>query len=533
MPNSIILNSSTVFSKFGEYIIDTYFSEAQKGEEIYPIIDEYYIQQFCSLHKIKKTELVRLLNNTYIHRVNQRSNINDIVGFIGIQLYAASKMENKGSYSSTNFRDRICERSILNIELTEWQQWATENQDAIWSRYYEWCQRNDFIISNICRPRKGKDRYVQYPKVHSELVLNREDLKRIAYIFVQNHLMPDEDISETDFWKTIQKYKISYSSYCSNRASKILYENSEIAYKQIYQFYLLWDGEYIDGNKTKKSKNSLYELHLLHSKDEWSIDITNAENGRLIENVHLDDNKILLKIRKYYTFKYSNVILFSKNGTYDDYWDEQRFVEEDGLALYFDASSNFTSYHQSDIIRRFDRAVLVKLSNKKSIYQDFFATERPYSLVGGIKIGTNTYLSGCPPLLELRKDINVWLDGKAIACKIGMNHFQLSEGHHQIKVRGYKKIDLVLKPAKPDISFWKEIHKWDIKKNGPSTWSPSNCDNGVIGLDFSEYTTQIAEEKQQGNPLTEWCKVSLFRLRQNNIECNNIAVKLKRKNNHG
>lgn len=533
MPNLIILNSSTVFSKFGEYIIDTYFSEAQKGEEIFPIIDEYYIQQFCSLHKINKAELIRFLNNTYIHRVNYRSNINEIIGFIGIQLYAASKMENKGAYSSTNFRDRICERSILNIELTEWQQWATENQDAIWSRYYEWCKRNDFIISNICRPRKGKDRYVQYPKVHSELVLNREDLKRIAYIFVQNHLMPDEDISETDFWKTIQKYKISYSSYCSSRASKIIHENSEIAYKQIYQFYLLWDGEYIDGNKTKKSKSCLYELHLLHTNDEWSIDITNSENGRLIENVRLDDNKILFKIRKYYTFKYSNIILFSKNGTYDDYWDEQRFVEEDGLALYFNASSNFTRYHQSDVIRRFDKAVLVKLSNKKSIYQDFFATERPYSLVGGIKIGTNTYLSGCPPLLELRKDIHVWLDGKAFACKIGMNIFHLSEGHHQIKVRGYKKIDLVLKPAKPDISFWKEIHKWDIKKNGPPTWSLSNCANGIIGLDFSEYTTQIAEGNQQGDPLTEWCKISLFRLRQNNIECNNIAVKLKRKKSHG
>lgn len=81
------------------------------------------------------------------------------------------------------------------------------------------------LLANKCTPIQGqrRDRYVQYPKVHSKLVLNREDLKKIATFFVEKKLYPNEDISEQDFWNIVGRYH--FNSYYSNRSQRILEEN--------------------------------------------------------------------------------------------------------------------------------------------------------------------------------------------------------------------------------------------------------------------------------------------------------------------
>lgn len=101
-------------------------------------------------------------------------------------------MENSSGYTASNFRDRICSPDILNIDLNEWQQWAVSYQDKIWKKYYDWCSTNGFVIANKCTPIQGqrRDRYVQYPKVHSKLVLNREDLKKLLHFLLRRNCIP-------------------------------------------------------------------------------------------------------------------------------------------------------------------------------------------------------------------------------------------------------------------------------------------------------------------------------------------------------
>lgn len=281
----ILLGSRNILIFLGRFIQKYIFTNEQKGEEVFPLIDDYFIQLFCDHNSITINDFIHAIQRVRINNISAYSSIEEILGFIGIQLYAASKMESANGYSAANYRDRICSMELLNIDLVEWQTWVKDNQDAIWRRYYNWCESSGFIIVNKCTPKLGKDRYVQYPKVHANLILNREDLKSIANLFVEERLNPHEDIQEKDFWKII-KYN-HFHSYYSLRAQNILRENRDIANKQIYQYYLIWDGRFIEYCRTKKLKEYNNELYLHFSGREIKLEIIENNSRHLKYQVSL------------------------------------------------------------------------------------------------------------------------------------------------------------------------------------------------------------------------------------------------------
>lgn len=64
-----------------------------------------------------------------------------------------------------------------------------------------------------------------------------------------------------------------FNSYYSNRSQRILEENRELANKQIYQYYLFWDGEYTDNFHTKKITKGKKTVISSELANTWSIDI--------------------------------------------------------------------------------------------------------------------------------------------------------------------------------------------------------------------------------------------------------------------
>lgn len=512
------------YSTLGRYVIDTFFADDKKGDVVFPIIDEYFMAQFCKVNDCSIRDFFGYVQRSYrFINMSANSRIEEILGLIAIQLYAASKMETSDGFSSSNFRDRICDEDVLNLDLNEWQQWATENQDDVWGKYYQWCNRNSFIIANICQPRKGKDRYVQYPKVHASLILNRQDLKSIAYNFVEKGLSPNEDLTENEFWSLIGKQH--EKSYYSNRASRIIYTDRDMANEQIYQYFLLWKGEYLTpayyGSGTEaKTKKAKYSINLYHGdNDEWFVDIIDIENRNLIKEVQLTSSQSLEFLKPYYTLKRNNVIVFQKDPDYDNLWNEIRYVEDyDSEALLLEYIEEYGArYSGRHIIASIGRFRIVRITPES--YGKFYGEKRPYSILGGLKVNPGTYIVGAPPLLITKKAITFWIDGERFDThdEEETHILNLDKGGHQIKVRGYKAKEIRMADFDAEISSWKDNPRWSLVRHRPYCWQITDAGN-VTGMDFSHCINDTTTEP----PLKKWCKDILYNTSEKSFNLSNL-----------
>lgn len=512
------------YSTLGRYTIDTFFADDKRGDVVFPIIDEYFMARFCKVNGCSISDFFGSIQRSYrIYYISASSRIEEILGLIAIQLYAASKMETSDGFSSSNFRDRICAEDVLNLNLKEWQQWAVGNQDGIWRKYYQWCDKKSFVIVNKCEPRDGKDRYVQYPKVHASLILNRQDLKSIAYNFVEKGLSPNEDLTEKEFWSLIGKQHEKY--YYSNRATRIINSDRDMANEQIYQYFLLWKGEYLTpfcyGSGTKeKTKKAQYSINLYHGdNDEWFIDIMGIENGNLIKEVQLTANQSLEFLKPYYTLKQTNVIVFQKDPDYDSLWNETRYVEDyDSEALLLEYIGEYGArYSGRHVIASIGRFRIVRINPES--YGKFYGEKRPYSIVGGLKVNPGTYIVGAPPLLITKKAMIFWIDGKRFDTldEEETHILHLDIGVHQIKVRGYKAKEICMVDINAEINPWKDNPRWSLTRHRPCCWQITDAGD-VIGMDFSHCVNDTPVE----SPLKKWCADILYNTSESNLNLLNL-----------
>ena len=501
-------NKIQVYSNLGRFLKEYYFGKEKAGCEVFPTVDISLIKQFCKKEGINYDIFIQLIQRKSLWEIHWEISELEMLGFIGIQLFAASKMENSDGLSSGNYRDRICSKEILNIDVNDWQTWARTCQDNLWSKYYSWCSIHGFILENKCTRFEGKDRYVQYPKSHSSLTLNREDLKRIANLFVQKRISPTEDLSDKEFWRIIGRYH--YENYYSNRAKRILDENRDLANKQIFQYYLMWDGEYVDPLSNKiRTQETKYQLFLYLNKNNWSVDVYNTESCSIEKNIQLE-KLYELDLRRFHTQKHTDYILFRVCQEYDNYWEECRYLTDksnEGLAL-FDRRNFYNQYRSKDVVSVFKNYTLVKINYNS--YPRFYSEDRPYSLTGGIKILPNTYILGAPPLLTFFQETPFWIDGIKQKNQRGIIILHLSEGKHVISIQGYKPIILQIKSVSPTVHSWGDNRKWLIKRSSRISLWNSDSDNGdVIGLDFEHLSNNNKIEDK--SVLTRWCRNLVFK----------------------
>lgn|SRR5574344_2065121 len=102
-----------IFRALGEYINEFFFGLDQKGNEVFPLIDRYFIKSFCEHNKLSDSDFIRFVQRKNIWDISGSSQKMEVLGFIGFQLYAASEMENSSIYSSSNFSGRICDAQML------------------------------------------------------------------------------------------------------------------------------------------------------------------------------------------------------------------------------------------------------------------------------------------------------------------------------------------------------------------------------------------------------------------------------------
>ena len=56
MDSELVLHPSRIYSLLGIYIQKSFFSNDKRGDEVFPLIDTYFIESFCTHHGITITD---------------------------------------------------------------------------------------------------------------------------------------------------------------------------------------------------------------------------------------------------------------------------------------------------------------------------------------------------------------------------------------------------------------------------------------------------------------------------------------------
>ena len=345
--------TESIFIKFCKYVDESIFPKENRGESIAFIVDQAFIDDFCKKHAVSENALLKDVRIN-LNRTSKENHLH-IKGVLAIQLYAATKREDSGEISASNYRERLCQ--ILNWDIyQDLKPWMETNQDNFWTAFYSWCKKNDFQTVEY-RPSPGPWRYVQYPVQQAARVFTQKDLKTIAYYFVKQNLQPGEDISKHDFWNILRKRSLPNYVYTSHHGRRLV-ENQDYlpdAYKQVYNFYLRWDGKYLDIESNRYSKVSR-EQYFLYLSEEGHIDVRDKDM-KLKTQIEWDCFS-KSSIETFYSFKRDKIILFRKNEDYEGYWEETRYLErqdidgkaifEDGIAVVITDNDAFYRYSTED-----------------------------------------------------------------------------------------------------------------------------------------------------------------------------------------
>lgn len=478
-----------LFNKFCNYVDNIFFSEENIGSYIAFVVDQSFINEFCSYNHISEKELMSSVKRN----INKRD-ILSIKGIIAIQLYAASKRVSIDDITSKNYRYQLSQ--ILDWDMNDLQTWMSNNQEELWEKLYRWCDEYYYKITK-CDRKEGAWRYAQYPVKHAQCVFTEEDLRYIAAYFVEKNLQKDEDIQENEFWKIIHPNKIKL--YVETNHGKEVIENSlsDDDYKsQVFNYFLRWDGVYKIKNKQEREKTIRIEKEHVNNLLYLDNDFTRMD----IRNKYLSLVKTFFlgeigakEFLEYYQFKRPNVILFKKDDVYDDMWIETRYLEkgEDGIIVYLKTTPSNTEldrrrYQNLRYIKENAKVIVYKIDGTSGMCGEYYENKRPYRLDGGLKIGRNIYIKNAGPSLILEEETKVWLNGNILDIeKLKHNFIDLSVGIHCIKIQNYKKIYIEIVDHSLSIQHWDvEYNRWKFDK-GQNIWESGRYDDGVIGLDFS------------------------------------------------
>lgn len=524
---------SDVFRTFCYYVDEHIFSKENLGSYVALVVDQSFIDNFCKENHTTESALMHDVRKTLCCCYRDHLTIK---GIVAIQLFAATKRANTDGLTVNNYRDRLSQ--VLNWDIDDLQKWMIAYQEDIWLSLYRWCDNNYYQITK-CKPRTGKGRYVQFP-VHQALrVFTDEDFLYIAKIFVDNNLYPGEDITQTEFWKIINKR--SLSNYYVTRHSKDVVSNSvypEDYLLQIYNFYLRWNGKYKFREEVVHTNPAFNDVYGYLTEDLTTVELRD-ENLKLQRKFSLDAMKYS-DIYLYFPFKWKGLLLFQRDDVYENRWREVRYIatecdyteesEKYGLALCFKNEIPFSLEYKMkgcEILFENKNIIIYKILRKSST-KDFFTEKRIYELYGGLKIGKNAYLQGALPILRLHKPSIVWIDGKmveegSISGDYSLNN--LTIGSHYIKFPNIKRIMIDVVETSVSIQDWQDTYnKWNIKKK-PAMWQNQNLDQGIVGLDFSflsDLDTAIDESVTK-----RWAKAFVFG--QFHDKENNIAINLMKK----
>jgi len=472
-----------IFQNFCKYVDERIFSDENVGTYVAFVVDQAFIDEYCKIYSIKESLLMTAVRNSLY---KSRRDSLYVKGILAIQLFAASKRANDGLITEKNYYDRLLQ--VLDWDINELRYWMKTYQEEAWEILYKWCDRHYFQITK-CEKRIGPHRYVQYPINQALRVFTEEDLKYVALCFVEKKLSPAEDIQLKDFRRLVNVDDIRHN--VKTHHGRLVVEKSITEhdyYNQVFNYFLRWNGEYKEkyGKTINVVKEGIEQLFLYMPDDFKHLELRTA-------SLSLKKKIVLASITyedfvKSYTFKRNGVILFKRDDVYDNYWQETRYLEgeEEGILVSFIGYDNRYYYKLNNYpIYKTKYIRIYKICSDCNI-ADFYTSKRFYELYGGLKVGRHTYLYRAAPILKLEYLTKFWIDGNVYESNennICLN--SLSEGHHYIKIKDYKKIEINIVNHEYMASVWMNNYtRWQIDKS-KNLWDNCMSEHGSVGLDFS------------------------------------------------
>lgn len=181
-------------------------------------------------------------------------------GLIGLQCYAAHRMESDNHYTAADYKSRLSE--VLGVAKEQLQtlfaaadRFEQPVQERIWEAMRVFVDEEFGQQLDLPKPTTYAHRYTQFPK--SQSLLNTEDLRHFTLFFYQT-FEENEEVAYTYFkerlTQTINITKTRHSVRVMEDPDK-----TERCYRQIYQFFNTWDGEVFDPEQQKviRKANSL------------------------------------------------------------------------------------------------------------------------------------------------------------------------------------------------------------------------------------------------------------------------------------
>lgn len=454
-----------LYSRFCNFIDTRIFSEDNAGTSVSFVVDKALITEFCKKNNVTENTL---MNSVRVNLYSYSKGIKHIKGILAIQLYAASKRANSGGITVKNYRDRLSQ--VLDWDINDLQRWMEEHQEYYWESFYSWCDAHYFFVAK-CKRKTGPGRYVQYPVMQSLCVFTEEDMKYIACAFVDSNLYPDEDISYKDFWRNISRYCITKYFHTSHSRGVIENSRTEDDYlRQIFNYYLRWNGEYKIGYNSQVNKQEGVDKDKFLYMDA-DLSLLQIRNSRLSLLKKFEIAKLnITDIAHVFNFKHKGLILFKKDDIYDGYWQETRYIEtgEEGIAIVFNGYCKHGITTKPDLLIKKYANVSIYTIKESCTTHDLYTEKRFYSLQGGLKVGRLTYLFGAGPQLILTQESRFWIDGKPMensAPEENIDLSKLSIGSHTIRFPNFKKIEFEVVMPNVDSPKWHpQYNKWTINQ---------------------------------------------------------------------
>ncbi len=482
------------YKLFSKYVANIFLSDDKKGEFASLVIDEKFIESAANELNVTIDDLIYNLRDELFHKYpNKTLDIDFAIAVISLQLYAASKCETDDEYSANAYNPRLCE--IVNCEVGYLQAWYRDNQKRIWDTFYAWCKKNNFLVQE-CSPREYRNKYIQYPIELAKYILNREDLKYIASKFHKYKIEPFENIFYSDFWE-IFDIRIDFRRL-NNRIENVLnavYQDTgsyDSLQSQIYNYFLTWDGEYIDPveQRTNRVKSdNPFKLHLSDKDGNYRMDIR-KDDGALVASIQLGDTSNI-ELSNYYSFKREGLIIFQRCDSGDlNYWDEIRFIEDKdsvGIAIVFNIFQRNKFYGANALYSY--RDIIVYEFEWNNLTSEFYSDgEKSYTLIDGLKVARNIYLNGGEPIWRIHQDCKYLINGKSNSISKGDHILNLPVGEHILKFPKSRDIKItIIEPCGRTTEWTDRQCKWEINKRD-NQWRPAVTETGIVGLNFKDYS---------------------------------------------
>jgi hypothetical protein len=529
---------SIMYQQFCRFILERFFTDDLKGESLSLLIDDSVVQDFCVYINCEPESFSKMIYDAFWE---DKSSLEGIIGIIAFEIYITSQRQADEVSSERAYNTRLVQflqnstpvKCNLNGNTVE--KWYREHQDFYWKIFYDWCDENVYDVVRKAS-KKGRYRFVQYPL--SFALLNKEDLSLFAHYFIEEcNLSPNEELSFQDFCMII--IPITYGNKnqfagLKNRYETIRYAQGEIVDKQLYSYYLRWDGV-APNIQAKKGNSSFSERSItnqyLSISDVYDKIRKYNRDWKQIEEIVVDTPKKMFDILTPF-FDKSGTILFVKDPYYPEYVKGNRIESgEDGLifinkTIPYWEFVKFKSYLNITIEQETSYYLLIKGKDSPAFSTWLHQEKKPYYLTGGLKIDRNTWMQFAGPLIEFNIDSSFFLNGEKLTVQKGdsLSLKDFPDGFYRLKFSNWPTTKFYI--SKPAIYFDHNESGWHIDKCG--NWAFTDRSN-LKGLDYSTYN----KKESDSNPTRTW--MELHSSRKNSITISkgesNVIKQLKRINN--